>query len=222
MLWHISIWFFYPFFSIGLSFSVFKVNHMTATSILIGLNDFIFHLDMLQDLIGVFFGKFIDLNVFIIYSDVLQDMIGVFFGKFIDLNIFIIYSNVLQDLIRVFLSCKKIDVFRIHAKHQYHIVLDDSRVRSGGVQSSKLCKVSDPFCNLWILTELQSQLLETLSCFALKSHFLMISLIWCTFYPTSVEFFLTSSFSLFRVFFLYRFTLSDRLLFVFCFSQVDW
>lgn len=134
MLWHIFFWFFYPFLPLVLIYSVFKVLHMTFTSILIGLNDFIIHLDMLQ------------------------------------------------DLIRVFFSCKKINVFWIHAKHQYHIVLDDYRVRNGVWQISDrmFCEVFQPLCNLWILTEIQSQLLETLSCFTLLPFFFKRILSWFT------------------------------------------
>ena len=54
--------------------------------------------------------------------------------QLIGLDDFIIQPDMRQDLIRVFLSCKKIDVFWIHAKHQYHIVLYDFRVRNGGWQ----------------------------------------------------------------------------------------
>ena len=56
--------------------------------------------------------------------------------QLIGLEDFIVQPDMRQDLIRVFLSCKKIDVFWINAKHQYRIVLDDSRVQNGVWQIS--------------------------------------------------------------------------------------
>ena len=123
---------------------------------------------MLWHIVFWFLYPFFPLVLIFSFFKVLN-MAEIFIMQLICRDDFIIQPDMRQDLIRVFLSCEKIDVFRIHAKHSYDIVLDDSRVQNGvwKISNRMFCKVFQPLCNLWILTEFQSQLLETLSCFAL-------------------------------------------------------
>ena len=71
---------------------------------------------MLWHIVFWFLYPFFPLVLIFSFFKVLN-MGGISIMQLVGLVDFIIQPDMRQDLIRVFLSCEKIDVFRIHAKH---------------------------------------------------------------------------------------------------------